>query len=73
MRVVGAEVGGILAVLFNPFGRMLEDVSLGAGNTHVGGGIRSGLKHERHAEFLAGFLHDRHAAAHGFIAHVAGE
>ena len=71
--VVGAEVGGMLAVLLDPLGNMLKDVGLGAGNTDVSGGVGSGLKDELHAELFAGSLHDRHAAAHGLVGHMARE
>ena len=73
MGVVGAEVGGILTVLLDPLGGLLQHVGLGAGDAHVGGGIGSGLQDELHAELLAGLLHDGHTAAHGLIGHVPGE
>ena len=41
--VVGAEVGGLLAVGLDPLGHLLQDIGLGTGDTDVGGGIGSGL------------------------------
>ena len=73
MGVVGAEVGGVLTVLLDPGGDVLQDISLSAGDTHVGGGVGSGLQDELHVELLAGLLHDGHTAAHGLIGHVPGE
>ena len=73
MCVVGAEVSSLFAVLLDPLGNLLKDVSLCAGNANVGGGVGSGLKDELHAELFAGSLHDGNTAAHGLISHVARE
>ena len=73
MCIVGAEVSSLFAVLLDPLGNLLKDVSLCAGNANVGGGVGSGLKDELHAELFAGSLHDGNTAAHGLISHVARE
>ena len=73
VRIVGAEVSSLLAVLLDPCGHLLQNVGLSAGNADIRGGIGSRLQDELHAELLAGGLHDGHAAAHGLIGHVAGE
>ena len=73
MGVIGAEVGGVFAVLLNPFGNLLKDVGLSTGNTDVRGGVGSGLKDEGHTELFAGGLHDGNTAAHGLIGHVTRE
>ena len=73
MRVVGAEVSGLLAVLARPLGNLLEDVSLSTGNADVRGGVGSGLHLELHAELLAGRLHDGDTTAHGLVSEVARE
>ena len=73
MGVICTEVSGVLAVLLNPLRNLLKYVRLSAGNTYVRGWIRSCLKYEFHAEFLAGFLHNSHTAAHGLISHVTRE
>ena len=73
VRVVGAEVSGLLAVLADPLRHLLQDVSLSAGHANVRGGVGSGLFHQSHAKLLAGGLHDRQTAAHGLIGQMAGE
>ena len=73
VRVVGAEVSGLLAVLAHPLGNLFKDVSLRTGNADVRGGVGSGLHLEAHAELLAGRLHDGDAAAHGLVSEVARE
>ena len=73
MGVVGAEVSSVLAVLLDPLGHLLQNVSLSAGHANVRGGVGSSLQHELHVELLTGSLHDGHAAAHGLISHVTGE
>ena len=71
--IVGAEVSSLFAVHLSPLGNLLQNVSLGAGDAHVGGGIGSGLQNKLHAELVAGGLHNGHTAGHGLIGHVAGE
>ncbi len=73
MCIVGAEVSSLFAVLLDPLGNLLKDVSLCAGNANVGGGVGSGLKDELHAELLAGSLHNRDTTAHSLISQVTGE
>ena len=52
---------------------MLKDVGLGARYADIGGRVGSRLHGKCHAEFLAGFLHDRDSAAHGLIGHMTRE
>ena len=73
MRIVGAEVSGVLAILLNPFRNLLQNVSLSARHANVRGGVGSGLFHQLHAELLAGGLHDGQTAGHGLISQMTGE
>ena len=44
LGVVGAEEGGVLAVLLDPLRGLLQDELLGAGHSDVGGRVGSGLE-----------------------------
>ena len=73
MGIVGTEVSRLLAILLNPLGHLLQNISLSAGHANVRGGIGSGFQHEVHAKLLAGGLHDGHTAGHGLVRHMPGE
>ena len=73
MSVVCTEICGICAILFNPLGNMLKDISLSAGNSDIGCRVGSSLLNQLHSKLLAGSLHDGKTTAHGLICKVTGE
>ncbi len=73
MGVVGAEKGGLRAVLIQPRGHFFQNELLRAGHAHVAGGVGSGFEMEVDAEVLAGRFHDVATTRKQFVAHVAGE
>ena len=73
VRVVGAEEGGVFAVLRNPGRGLFEDELLRARYAYVARWVGSGLKHELDSEVFAGRFHYRAAASERLVAHVARE